>query len=293
MSRLTNRAGLPEPLVNALRKQRYSRGDARKSVTQLIDSPRVDMLRARHAADITIDAAERLWALMGTALHSVLEAGADEQHIPEERLFATMGGWRISGGIDLQVLRDGAVGLRDYKMTSVWSVMNPKPAWTQQLNCYAWLIREAKGYAVEDAEIVAICRDWNRSEAKRKADYPQAPVVRIPIELWPEAEAARFVQERVRAHQDALRAAEWGEALPECSEAERWARPSAYAVMKPGRKSAVRVFETDAAAQSFLAAHPDADKLSIVERLGSDVRCEGNYCQVAEWCDRMKEKEDQ
>lgn len=284
---LTNRLGLPAPIENALRRQRYSRGDARKSVTQLIDSPRVDILRRQHIHEITEDVADRLWALFGTALHSVLELGASDQHIPEERLFAEIEGWRVSGGIDLQILDEarGAVGLRDYKFTSVWSVIHPKRAWTQQLNCYAWLVRTAKGYVVEDAEIIAILRDWNRAEAGRKNDYPQTPIIRVPVELWPEAEATAYVASRVRVHMDAERALQWGDPLPQCSDDERWARPAKWAVKKPGQKRALRVFDREADAIDFQSEDADTE---IEARPGKDTRCEGNFCQVAEWCDRMR-----
>jgi hypothetical protein len=62
-------------------------------------------------------------------------------------MYATIGGWRISGQTDSISLADGT--LKDYKVTSAWTVMNAlkdeKPEWVQQLNCYAWLAEE-NGY---------------------------------------------------------------------------------------------------------------------------------------------------
>lgn len=287
---LTNRHALPAPLVNALKRQHYSRGASRASITQIIDAPRIDVLRKYNAKYIEVDAADRLWALLGTAMHAVLESSGDEEYLPEERLFATVEGWVISGGIDLQHLRPGpppTIGLYDYKVTSVWSVLSTKPAWVNQLNCYAWLIREAKGWVVEDLTIVAILRDWQRREAEHRRDYPQAPIQQVPVPLWSPETAEAYVRDRVRAHQDADRRGQWGEDLPPCTAEERWARPSSYAVMKTGRKSALRVLPELAMAEAFAAANPGT---SIIHRPGSSVRCAGNYCGVSQWCSQWQQE---
>ncbi len=123
MSNITNKHNLPQTLVNLAKRDNYSRGNARISVTQLIGSPRIRILTAEKQAEIVTDVSESLWSLLGRALHSVVEQGADETNIPEERLFTEVAGWRLSGGVDLQLLgnnSDGArqVGLSDYKMTT-------------------------------------------------------------------------------------------------------------------------------------------------------------------------------
>lgn len=288
MVSVTNRLGLPTPLVNALNRQHYSRGASRASVTQLIDAPRIDVLRKKNAQRIEVDAADGLWALLGSTLHAVLENGADEDHLPEERLFAEVDGWTISGGIDLQRLQPGpppTVGIRDYKLTSVWSVLNPKPAWTNQLNCYAWLVRQAKGWQVADIEVVAILRDWQRSVARHTRDYPLAPVQRVPVPLWSPEVADAYVRRRVRLHQDADRADQWGEDVPPCSPEERWAKPTTYAVLRPGRKTALKVFRDEAEAHAFCVGKPDA---VVATRPGGSTRCAGNYCGVAAWCGQWR-----
>ena len=42
---ITNKYGLPEAFVNFAKLDKYSKGDADISVTQLIDSPRVLLMR--------------------------------------------------------------------------------------------------------------------------------------------------------------------------------------------------------------------------------------------------------
>ena len=117
--KITNNHNLPEPVYKALTTNNYSRGKSDLSVTQLIDSPRVRILKQRHAEEITEDASEMLWSVWGTAVHTMFEQHEPDGHIVE-RLYATVGDWVISGAIDLQRSEaDGSVTILDYKCTSV------------------------------------------------------------------------------------------------------------------------------------------------------------------------------
>ena len=90
--KITNKLGLPQTLYNLARRDRYSRGKSRISVTQLIDSPRVRLLREKHDDEIEVDVSEMVWPLIGQALHHVVEQGADSKHLSEERVFLTING---------------------------------------------------------------------------------------------------------------------------------------------------------------------------------------------------------
>ena len=46
--KITNKFGLPQPFVDFIKNDKYSRGDADISVTSLIDSPRVALMRQKH-----------------------------------------------------------------------------------------------------------------------------------------------------------------------------------------------------------------------------------------------------
>ena len=81
---LTNKHNLPKPVVDALTKDNYSRGSSNRSITQLIDSPRIRILRAEHDAEMTEDASEKVWSVLGTAVHNMFEdAVSDKEHISE------------------------------------------------------------------------------------------------------------------------------------------------------------------------------------------------------------------
>ncbi len=109
---ITNKYNLPQTLVNLAERDTYSRGNANISVTELINSPRIRILKQQRRAEIVQDVSELLWPLLGRALHNVVEQGADENHLAEERIFDVVSGWRLSGGIDLQILGSGAEGER-------------------------------------------------------------------------------------------------------------------------------------------------------------------------------------
>ncbi len=281
--KITNRHNLPEAIYRAAKRDDYTRGDSRVSVTQLIGSPRISALRAKHHADMTTDVVDRIWSMLGSAVHHLLERGADEGQVAEERLFADVAGWRVSGGIDVQDLPHV---IRDYKVTSVWSVMYDKPEWSQQLNLYAYLVRVNKGVQVQRLEICAILRDWRRADADRDSSYPQQPIMIVPVEVWTPEEQDRYIDERVRLHQSAQADQELGEELDLCTDEERWMRGAKWAVMKRGAKRALRVFDTHAEAHAY--AQTVLGVISIEHRPAEPKRCTGNYCGVADYCSQFK-----
>ncbi len=112
----TNRNNLPQPLVNVLENDTYSKGAARISITGLMTPPRIALLRQKYHDLIEEDVSENIWAILGRAIHKVLEAGADEEHLSEERLFAEIDGWIVSGALDLQRIGENKVAIVDYKL---------------------------------------------------------------------------------------------------------------------------------------------------------------------------------
>lgn len=268
--RTTNLYGYPEPFVNAVTNDAYSRGESDYTVTELLSPPRLSQLVKRHDTELTEDVSERFWMLLGTVAHDILERGGGRGQLTEKRLYATVGGAKIGGKPDTLCLTSGL--LTDYKVTSVWSlILGGKDDWTRQTNCYAFLARE-NGYKVESLEIFAMFRDWTESKTMNSSDYPKTNCARIPVEMWSHEEARSYIEGRVKLHDAAKLVLD--ERLPECTPEERWAKPTTWAVMKPGRKSALSVHESLANARASQTAGT-----SIVERPGSSRRCEG-YCPV-------------
>ena len=286
--KITNKFNLPEPVYKALIADNYSRGESNRSVTQLIDSPRKRILCAEYDDQIEEDASDLVWRVFGTAVHHIFEEQASGAYTPEERLFAEVDGWVISGAIDIQKDEGNAhVTLSDYKTTSVWSVIFGKKEWHNQLNFYAWLVEQARPVTVKALKVVAVLRDWKKREAEKDPkNYPAAPIIVVDIPLWTEGERDNYVRERVRIHQDAEFDRLTGADLPFCTPEERWVRPSKVAVMKGKNKRAVRVFDSKEDAEQLVADSDPADKLWVEERVGEAVRCAQGYCGAAPWCNQ-------
>ena len=70
--------------------------------------------------------------------------------------------------------------------------------------------------------------------------------------------------------------------LPECTDQEVWAKATTYAAMKVGRKSAVRVLDTE---QEALAIVTSGKATHIEIRNGAHTRCE-RYCAAAPVCNQ-------
>lgn len=285
---LTNRLGLPDAMVRAVANDPYSRGESDISVTQLIAPPY--QRRLREANEAQEDAADRMWALLGQATHNVLERAyplvrrkdispktfyARHGFLREERLAAQVGGWVVSGAFD--VYERGV--LKDYKVTSVWSVMGEtKLEWEQQLNMLRYLAHR-NDFCVTGLQIIAILRDWQKTKARITAakEYPQLGVEVINVPVWPLAEAEAFTQERVRLHQSMQ---------PDpCSDKERWKTEDVWAVMKVGRKSAVKLHDTPEAAEEHALELGKGH--TVTARPGEYRRCM-DYCPVSHVCPQFK-----
>jgi hypothetical protein len=283
--KLTNKSNLPESIMNVLRRPEYSKGKAHLSVTQLLNAPKIVALTQKHWNDLEQDAADMVWSLFGTAIHKVLEHGKDENHVVEQRLHAEIDGWKISGAIDLQIVNENGVDIRDYKTTSAWAVMNEKIEWEHQLNMYAYLVERVKKVPVTSVGIVAIIRDWSRRDAAHKEDYPQAPIKEVPIKLWSFEEREAFVIDRVHKHAETDFAMETDQSLPECTPQEMWEKSTSWAVKKDGGVRAKSVHQSEAEA---LAALESLGKGYLIEvRPGSRTRCE-NFCPVNQYCQQYK-----
>ncbi len=276
---ITNNANLPTAIVNAVRNDPYNAGACDISVTKLIGPPQIRVLEREHAEDLTEDASDRIWSLIGQIGHGILER-AESVAITERRLFADIAGWQISGQFDRMTIEDNGT-LSDYKFTSVWAVTEgPKPEWIAQLNVLRWLAAENGYPEIRRLLVVAILRDWSKGKARQGHPYPPHQVKVLPVPLWTLDETRAYIIERIQLHKLADECAAHGDPLPRCTDAERWAKPTVYAVRKPGRKSAVKLHANEDDALTHSAEIPNA---YIEHRPGESIRC-ADYCAVAPFC---------
>tara|TARA_Y100000592_G_scaffold100955_1_gene184046 strand:+ start:852 stop:1730 length:879 start_codon:yes stop_codon:yes gene_type:complete len=284
----TNKYNIPNEIIRSLENDSYSDGGADFSATGLLQPPRIRMLKKIHEPKITTDVSDRIWILLGQSVHNILERANEnsKENLTEQRMFVDIDRYKISGQADTIAIEDKI--LKDYKVTSVWSVISAlkdgKPEWEQQLNIYAYLYKQTFKQDISALNIIAIMRDWNKSGMLRNKDYPKCSVAVIPIPLWNEEEQLEFIRERIDKHTDAEVIWDALGELPKCTPEERWAKPDKYAVMKKGRKSALRLLPTEEQAKEYIG---DQD-LSIEFRKGVSTRCEG-YCEVSQFCNQYRE----
>mgnify|MGYP001472498775 CR=1 FL=1 len=302
MVTITNNKGFPEALVKAVTNDTYSRGTADRSVTGLLAPPRQAALIERHGGMISEDVSERTFALYGQLVHLLLERAGEQDRnaINEERLYAEVGGWTISGQTDTLTLTEDQRSwiISDFKFVTSYKFKRSYSGelvipedYEQQLNLYAYLLRE-NGFKVDGLKIVAIYRDWSKLEAKRDKNYPQLGAETHDIPLWSEDKAKAFIEERVRLHQDAMflgnKYAEAASNLPECTDEERWAKPDKFALMPTAKSARARkLFNSEVDATAWAAANNMKPGWVIEHRRGVNTRCE-SYCLVSEYCTQFQ-----
>lgn len=286
----TNKLNLPEVIVRAVQKNTYNK-NADYSITELLMPPQITQLLQRHDAEIKRDVSDQIYALRGSAIHSILEMGAVPGDLCEERLYLTdpfdfteeeweMTSSSVSGQIDYYDI--SLRTLWDWKEMSVWEVIyGIKPEREMQLNCYAALMR-IYGYLPEHLMLGVILRDWKKTEAARKPDYPQHQILVFEVPMWPHEQAMDFIKARLDLHVAAADRSD--DCLPPCTAEERWATEDKWAVMKEGRKTAVRVYDDQELASDHAASE---SKCYVEHRPGENKRCE-SYCDAAPFCHQFQ-----
>lgn len=277
MTTLTNKMRLPEPIVRAISNDSYTRAGADFSVTELLAPPQLVRLRNKHAAEIIEDASDRIWSLLGQAVHAIIERASDSADtLSEVTLITNFENTTIKGTFDHLTISSSE--LMDFKVTTVWKLAGGQipEEWVQQTNIYRWMLKREKGIDVNAIAVIAILRDWSKRESDRRQDYPQAQVMRLDIPVWPYELTEAFVRSRIDLHKS--------EPVVPCSDADIWAKPSKWAVMKRGRQSAVKLFDSEAEAADYLRAN-NVPGGYIEYRPGIATRCE-SYCPVSQFCEQ-------
>lgn len=291
---LTNKFNLPPAIAEAVRNDPYSRGDSDISVTQLIGPPQIRKLYEQHENKLVQDVSERIWALLGQAVHTILER-AEPSGIAESRLFAEIDGYKLSGQLDSHQFVQQS--LYDYKVTSAWTILRgPRDEWVKQQNIYRWLAFK-NGMTINNLFIGAILRDWSRKKARDDSNYPQTPSLILTLPVWTIEETEIYIRERLTIH--------FSDEIPDCTDEDRWATEPVWAVMKEGRKTAIRVtgLSTQRSALEWAAANGHADqsnegdivlrsKIFIQERPRTFIRCADQYCPVTEHCPQWKREQE-
>lgn len=271
------------------------------SVTGLIRPPREIMLQKRYKKEIdaqpfTHDRLEKaLKSFKGTAIHNhfdymlrrFMTKNRDKEYLLERRIWDRINGRKVSGKFDAWFNKI----LYDWKTTSVWKrIYGDWFDFEKQLNLYAYLLGTSD-IEVEGLVIIAWYLDWDKMKVWSDPQYPKNEIEEIRLDgLWTPDEQQEFLYARI----DAMKR---NEDLPDdelefCTEKETWAKPTVYAVVRPGQKRAVATkgMTSKPKAEAYIkkAKQKDKDTFQIECRPGDRTKC-NDYCQAAPFCNQYKE----
>ena len=278
---ITNKLCLPQAFVD-MASEDYTQDPNRYSATALLKGVREAILEKRHANEIEQDVSDMIWMLFGRAVHSILENHQEGDHeIKESKIAIDFEEYTLSGIFDLY--NEKLAKVTDYKTCSVWKVIfGDYSDWRRQLLIYAWMMRKI-GFEVSCGEVVAIIKDHSKSKAKFDKNYPQLPVKVIKFQFTEAdfTEIKAWLKEKFAE----IRRCESlpDDELPLCTLEERYNSGDKYAVMKKGKKRALRVLDTQEEAEKYMADNGDY----IDVRLGEDKKCQ-DYCAVCDFCSYYK-----
>lgn len=283
--KITNKMGLPQAFVEmATSDYVYEPNEYR--VTSLLKGVRETILERRHHDKIERDVSDMIWLLFGTAVHNTLESYQEgDEEMKESRLKIPVGDYILSGQFDLYNAKTKTI--TDYKTCSVWKVIfGDFEDWRRQTLIYAYMMRSI-GFKVDRGEIVAMMKDHNKTKAKTDIDYPQLPVTRIKFKFTREdfIDIEGFLKWKFAEIAEAEKLPD--DELPICTPEERFNSGDKFAVMKKGRKTALRVLDSMEKAEQWKTNNGKGDFIEV--RPGEDKKC-ADYCRVCDFCNYYKEK---
>lgn len=272
----TNKMHMPQAFVNFVSNTRHN-APGTLSATTLLQGDKQIVLFDRHFDELEQDAADLVWATFGTAFHSVMEKQNDDA-FKEEAFSVQVDRWKVTGRVDRYDLENEV--LEDWKTASVWKVIyGDFKDWKAQGLTYAWLMKQ-NGLNVQKCRFVALLKDHSKTEAKRKPDYPQKPVFIYEFDVTEAdlAETEERIRTKIKSITEAYKLGD--DDIAPCTDEERWATATKYAVMKDGRKTALKVCDSMTDAEACKEAMGGT---RIDVRPGESKKC-ADYCPCAEFC---------
>ena len=113
--KITNRLNLPEGFARAVSNEKHN-APGSLSATTLIQGVKQIILTDRHWDELEDDVSDRIWAIFGSAVHSLMESEG-EHDFAEQRMAFRIGDITVTGTIDNYDMHNGVIC--DYKTASV------------------------------------------------------------------------------------------------------------------------------------------------------------------------------
>ena len=278
--KIENPRNLPQSLVNACSVEKHNK-EGEVSATTLLKGTKQIILEERHWEELTDTVDNRIWAILGTSVHKLLEEKKPNA-FTEEKFECQIGSKKVVGHVDLYDMENAEI--TDYKTTSVWKIKFAEfEDWRKQGLVYAYLLRKSK-LEVKRCRFIAMLRDWSKGEAQRNPGYPQSQIYEYVFDVTEKdlSEIEKFIIEKVNDITEKEKLSD--DEIAECTPEERWQGSDTYAVKKEGRKTAIKVFDTKEEAENNMLA---LGGTFIEERKGCSKRCL-EYCLCNKLCSFYK-----
>lgn len=279
---VTNKLELPAAFVNAVSTTKHNETGC-FSATTLNKGAKEIVLSDRHFDELEIDAADSVWQVWGTAVHALMESQKDD-NFHEESFKVAVGNSFVTGTVDSYDMEHALI--YDWKTASVWKVQFADFSdWYRQGMTYAWLLTQ-QGLEVRHVKFVALLKDHSKTKAKTDGTYPQSPVFTYQFDITQEEleQAEKRIKDKVEEIEAAYKLED--DFIEPCSDDERWADGEKWAVMKKGRKSAVKLFDNQ---QEADARAEELGKDHYVEHREAVSRKCLDYCTCNKFCSFYKE----
>jgi hypothetical protein len=240
------------------------------------------LLRARYDGLLTEDCSAHGWRIRGTGVHMVTSRFPIPGWQMELPLKFKIGSWEIRMRLDCL---DAGGTLTDYKDGSTWTITfmdeQKQFEYDAQVNIYALgCHRNDIKPEVKRGRVWLTMRDHMDSKVGQEG-YPPTSGIEIPCELWPHGKTIRYIETQLMELE--LNWLKPDEELKPCTEAERWYKVKKFAIMKEGRKRAIKLFDSLDEAERWWEAQDDRDHLFLERRGEINDRCE-RYCVASSVC---------
>lgn len=273
----TNKLNLPESFAKFYKSSEETIKENRYSVTELLKPTQEIILYRKYANSIYRDIVDCVPALLGTAVHELLEKNAPEGDYAEHKIEFDFRGKIIVGVVDL--LRRDMKKITDYKTGTTSKVMREdfKDFYHQGM-IYALGTFLKYGIKPDQLEFPILLKDWSKIKAAAGGNYPNSPIYVWNYSIL-DSDYDYIIDYLINKFK------EIDEYKMNCSDEDRWYSGTKYAVYKK---------ESDAKAKKIFDTKEEADIYAeensceyVEERLGDYTKCDF-YCDVSKFCEQYR-----
>ena len=270
---ITNKLNIPQIFIDCVENNREFQQN-RYSVTELLQPTQCIQLIRKHFNEIDEDAADLIPALIGTAVHKMLQEKTPEENA-EVKLETQFKNIQLVGILDYLDLKN--LLITDYKVTSVYKYQAQEfDDYYKQGALYSLLVYLIYDVKIKKVNFQLLLKDWSKIKALTTNNYPASPIVKVEYDI--NDSDFDFIIEWLNN-----KLLELSSNKNECSDSDRWYTGKKYAVYKKaGDKRASYITNDEIDAHNYITNKCDG-AAEIQVRQGENIKCK-YYCKARSVC---------